>query len=107
MDVAAFKRRSGGGVAGGRGTFWSHQRHAGHDVRSSVRSRGFFVPVEPGPTPMPGNPIKMAGLGSDDWTPCPRLGDDNRAVLREWLDYDDARIAALEAAGVLVDKPPK
>ncbi|MDE0661423.1 MAG: CoA transferase [Gammaproteobacteria bacterium] len=72
-----------------------------------VRSRGFFVPIEPGPTPMPGSPIKMAGVGSDDWTPCPRLGNDNRAVLREWLDYDDARTAALEEAGVLVDKPPK
>ena len=72
-----------------------------------VESRGFFVPIEPGPTPMPGNPIKMAGIGSADWTPCPRLGDDNRDVLGEWLGYDDARIAALEAAGVLVDKPPK
>ena len=72
-----------------------------------VQSRGFFVPVEPGPTPMPGNPIKIAGIGSDDWTSCPRLGDDNRAVLREWLNYDAARLAALEGAGVLVDKPPK
>ena len=72
-----------------------------------VQSRGFFVPIEPGPTPMPGNPIKIAGIGSDDWTSCPRLGDDNRAVLREWLNYDAARLAALEGAGVLVDKPPK
>ena len=72
-----------------------------------VRARGFFVPLEPGPTPMPGNPIKMAGIGSDDWTPCPRLGADNRAVLKGWLDYDDSRVAALESAGVLVDKPPK
>ena len=59
------------------------------------------------PTPMPGNPINMAGIGSDDWTPCPGLGDDNRAVLREWLGYDDARVAALEEAKVLVDKPPE
>ena len=72
-----------------------------------VESRGFFVPIEPGPTPMPGNPIKMAGIGSDDWTPCPRLGNDNRTVLQEWLGYDEARIAALEDAGVLVDKPPR
>ena len=72
-----------------------------------VQARGFFVPIEPGPTPMPGNPIKMAGIGSDDWTPCPRLGNDNRAVLADWLGYDDARIAALEDAGVFVDKPPK
>ena len=58
-------------------------------------------------TPMPGNPIKMAGTSSGDWTPCPRLGADNRAVLKDWLNYDDNRINALEAAGVLVDKPPK
>ncbi len=72
-----------------------------------VQSRGFFVPVEPGPTPMPGNPIKMPGISSADWTPCPRLGNDNRTVLRDWLGYDEGRLAALEEAGVLVDKPPK
>ena len=72
-----------------------------------VRARGFFVPLEPGPTPMPGNPVKMAGIGSANWTPCPRLGADNRAVLADWLGYDAARIDALEAAGVLVDKPPR
>ena len=74
---------------------------------AQVRSRGFFVPLEAGPTPMPGNPIKMAGIGSADWTPCPRLGADNRAVLKSWLGYDDDRIEALEDAGALVDKPPK
>ena len=72
-----------------------------------VQARGFFVPLEAGPTPMPGNPVQMAGIGSADWTPCPRLGADNRAVLADWLGYDAARIDALEAAGVLVDKPPK
>ena len=72
-----------------------------------VRARGFFVPLEPGPTPMPGNPVKMSGIDSADWTPCPRLGADNRAVLADWLGYDAARIDALEAAGVLVDKPPR
>lgn len=72
-----------------------------------IRYRRFFVPIESGPTPMPGNPIQMAGIGSDDWTPCPRLGSDNRAVLQEWLNYDDARLASLEEAGVLVDKPPQ
>ena len=72
-----------------------------------TRARGFFVPLEPGPTPMPGNPIKMPGATPDDWTPCPRLGGDNRAVLEEWLGYDDDRIDALERAGVLVDKPPR
>ena len=71
-----------------------------------VEARGFFVPLEAGPTPIPGNPIKMAGISSEDWTPCPRLGADNRAVLRDWLDYDDERIDVLEGAGVVVDKPP-
>ena len=73
---------------------------------SQVRERGFFVPLEPGPTPVPGNPIKMAGIGSGDWTPCPRLGADNAAILRDWLDYDDERIAEMEREGVLADKPP-
>ena len=72
-----------------------------------VQARSFFVPLERGPTPVPGNPIKMAGIGSADWTPCPRLGADNRSVLREWLEYDDERVDGLEAGGVLADKPPR
>ena len=74
---------------------------------AQVQARGFFVPLEAGPTPIPGNPIKMTGIGRHDWTPCPRLGADNGSVLRDWLDYDDDRIAALQEAGVLVDKPPR
>jgi len=70
-----------------------------------VRARGFFVPLDGG-VPMPGNPIHGAGLSSEDWTPCPRLGADNRGVLRDWLGYDDARIDALERQGVLADRPP-
>ena len=72
-----------------------------------VQARGFFVPLEVGPTPIPGNPIKMPGIGSDEWTRCPRLGADNRVVLRDWLDYDDAGVDALTKKQVLVDKPPK
>lgn len=71
-----------------------------------VQARGFFVPIERGPTPIPGNPIKMTGVDSDDWTPCPRLGADNREVLKDWLGYADKDIAAMERTGVLVDKPP-
>ncbi len=70
-----------------------------------VVSRGFFVPLDHG-TPMPGSPVHMGGISPSQWTPCPRLGGDNREVLRTWLDYDDGRIDALEAAGVLVDAPP-
>ena len=72
-----------------------------------ARERGFFVPIEAGPTPMPGNSIKMRGVSSADWTPCPKLGADNAAVLKGWLDYSDDRIAELERAGVIVDRPPR
>ena len=72
-----------------------------------ARERGFFVPIEAGPTPMPGNPMKMDGLSSADWTPCPKLGADNAAVLKEWLDYSEEEIAELDRAGVIVDRPPR
>ena len=72
-----------------------------------TRERGFFVPIEAGPTPMPGNPVKMDGISSADWTPCPKLGADNAAVLKGWLDYSDDEIAELERSGVIVDRPPR
>ena len=71
----------------------------------SVR-RGYFVPLESG-TPMPGNPIKMRNISPDDWTPCPKLGEHNEDVLRDWLGYDSAKIQALASQGVIVDKPPR
>jgi crotonobetainyl-CoA:carnitine CoA-transferase CaiB-like acyl-CoA transferase len=43
--------------------------------------------------------------GSIDGTPRYR-GEDNRAVLAEVLGYDDERIDALEASGVLSSRPP-
>jgi crotonobetainyl-CoA:carnitine CoA-transferase CaiB-like acyl-CoA transferase len=68
--------------------------------------REFFVPYERFETPMPGNPIKMEGLSASDWTPCPSLGEHNREVLQEWLDYSDAEVDELVAAGLLADEPP-
>ena len=73
---------------------------------AQVRARGFFVPVEPGPTPMPGNPIKMTGICTGDWRPCPALGADNAGVLAEWLGYDAERIGDLGRRGVIADRPP-
>ena len=72
-----------------------------------VKARGFFVPLEAGGTPMPGNPIKMRGISPRDWTPCPALGADNAFVLQTWLGYDTAAVAELAGAGVLLDKPPE
>jgi crotonobetainyl-CoA:carnitine CoA-transferase CaiB-like acyl-CoA transferase len=70
-----------------------------------VRERGFFVPLEAG-APMPGNPIKMDGISPADWTPCPRLGADNRAALQDWLGYSDQKIDQLERDLVLHERPP-
>ena len=69
-------------------------------------ARNFFVPIERGPTPIPGNPIKMNGISSADWTPCPKLGENNREILSEWLGYADEKIHELESSGVIVDRPP-
>ena len=68
--------------------------------------RGFFVPLEDG-TPMPGNPLKMNSTGSDDWTPCPKLGLHNEEILADWLGYDQETIDALYAERVIVNQPPR
>jgi crotonobetainyl-CoA:carnitine CoA-transferase CaiB-like acyl-CoA transferase len=73
---------------------------------SQTIARDFFVSIERGPTPIPGNPIKMKGISSADWTPCPRLGADNHEILREWLGYSIEEIDALECSGVIVNRPP-
>ena len=73
---------------------------------SQTIARNFFVSIERGPTPIPGNPIKMKGISSADWTPCPRLGADNHEILREWLGYSIEEIDALECSGVIVNRPP-
>ena len=69
-------------------------------------ARNFFVPIERGPTPIPGNPIKMNEVSSADWSPCPRLGENNHAILSEWLGYSNEDIHELESSGVIVDRPP-
>ena len=73
---------------------------------SQTIARNFFVSIERGPTPIPGNPIKMKGISSADWTPCPRLGADNHEILREWLGYSIEEIDPLECSGVIVNRPP-
>jgi len=73
---------------------------------AQVRERNFFVAYERFATPMPGNPIHMAGLDPGQWSPCPALGEHNDEVLSQWLGYDVDRIHALRATGVLLDEPP-
>lgn len=71
-----------------------------------VKARGFFVPLENG-TPIPGNPVKIEGMFTDDWTPCPKLGADNEKVLKTWLNYDDEQIDSLYASKTVVNRPPR
>ncbi len=71
-----------------------------------VQAREFFALFERYDVPMPGNPIKMEGLDQNQWTRCPRLGEDNSSVLRDWLGMEDEEIASLAAQNVIADKPP-
>ena len=62
---------------------------------SHVIAREFFVPLGRGNTPMPGSPIKMEGVGSEDWTPCPALGEYNYEILNTWLGYSKDEVLEL------------
>ena len=68
--------------------------------------RDFFVPLESG-IPMPGNPIKMTGISIDDWQPCPKLGEHNEEILRNWLGLDQAHIERLYREEIIFDRPPR
>ena len=73
---------------------------------SQVIAREFFVPLERGNTPMSGSPIKMEGVGSEDWTPCPALGEYNDEILNTWLGYSKDEVLELYQEEVIADRPP-
>jgi crotonobetainyl-CoA:carnitine CoA-transferase CaiB-like acyl-CoA transferase len=50
---------------------------------------------------VPGFPIRFSGYPRHREREAPTLGEDNAAVLREYLGYSDAKISSLEAEGVL------
>jgi crotonobetainyl-CoA:carnitine CoA-transferase CaiB-like acyl-CoA transferase len=52
-----------------------------------------------------GNPIKVAQL-DEVFEPPPQAGQHTREVLREWLGYDDERVAALATEGVITEPAP-
>ena len=68
--------------------------------------RNFFVTYERFDTPIPGNPIRMAGLDSLQWTPCPRLGEHNKLVLQDWLGLANEDVEGLLSDGIIFDQPP-
>jgi len=73
-----------------------------------MRDRGTIRPVEDaklGEVMMPGMPLRFSGFAHNQPLDAAHLGAHNRAVLRDLLHYDDARIAALFEAGVLHENP--
>jgi crotonobetainyl-CoA:carnitine CoA-transferase CaiB-like acyl-CoA transferase len=69
-----------------------------------VRARDMVrdVKLHTGETiPMPGNPVKLSGATRTEWTAPPTLGRDTDRVLREIMGYEEAKVAALRAAGAV------
>jgi crotonobetainyl-CoA:carnitine CoA-transferase CaiB-like acyl-CoA transferase len=54
-----------------------------------------------------GRPWKFGAMQVAVKGPAPTFGQHNRAVLQGILGYDEARCAALESAGIVVDRPAK
>ena len=74
-----------------------------------LRSRGFHerVPLDPpmGVRPIMGRPWKLARREVRIRKPAPRYGEDGRAILREVLQMDEARIEALFESRVACTAP--
>jgi crotonobetainyl-CoA:carnitine CoA-transferase CaiB-like acyl-CoA transferase len=75
-----------------------------------LEARGYFVELEhpdAGLGRWDGTPIVVDGQRDHGWwTAAAGLGADNEAILRD-LGRSDAEIAALQADGIVVDRPPR
>ena len=77
-------------------------------ARGLVEMVRFPEEREMGPCrPIIGRPWKFSAMSLTVRGPAPTFGQHNREVLREVLGYDESRCAALESAGIVVDKPGK
>ena len=73
-----------------------------HDAQ--LASRGHFVELEHelyGKTVVQGSRSRLSDTPAAVTRAAPTLGRDNDHVLRDLLGYDDARVEALAASGVL------
>src|SRR5690606_32747089 len=74
-----------------------------------MRHRGFYelvahhAPI--GPRPLIGRPYRLRNRHARIRKPAPAFGEDNRAVLAQWLNYDAERIRALAERQVICDEP--
>jgi crotonobetainyl-CoA:carnitine CoA-transferase CaiB-like acyl-CoA transferase len=54
----------------------------------------------------PGNPIRLSDTPITYRSSAPLLGQHNRAVLTEWLNYSTGRLETLERDAILANRPP-
>jgi formyl-CoA transferase len=74
-----------------------------------IAARGTLIEVEDavaGPRKVPRSPVVGSAMSRPRTTRPPRLGEHNKAVLGNLLGYDEERLAALKAAGVIAEDPP-
>ena len=71
-----------------------------------ANERGFFSFAERTGERMPGSPMRVPGSDASSWRPCPALGEDNAAVLADWLGADADRAETLLREGILRSEPP-
>ena len=75
-----------------------------------LRARDMVVPIDhpdAGRREFPGFPIRLSETPVKRFAGAPTLGQHNEAILRDFLGYSGEEYAALLAAGVVADSPPR
>ncbi len=82
---------------------------AGLHADPHLRERGFFVRLEhpsAGAHDYPGQPIRLSETPAIMHSDAPLLGQHNRTILGDLLGYSHDEIVAMEADGVIAQRPP-
>jgi formyl-CoA transferase len=69
-----------------------------------MRARGMIVDVEHpeyGPISLPGSPMHISNGGEVTYQPAPLLGQHNADIYQEFFGYDEAKLQAMQEAGVI------